>query len=233
MTRRSLLKRLLLSLILGVPTSVAVAWGLAYWSPWNDPRVGYASFSPRGSEVSSVLISQHWQRGMLFRSVAFGEDQPTRFDSNPPASNRQVEVLTRDQIDATWGAARRALVLSQNVSLIEEARGLPCLCLYFWKDFGTMTTGGTSLRIRGEDPWGYDFTVLPTLPIWRGLAVNTAFYGALWLIPLTLPSLVIAHRRRRRGHCPACNYNLTGSTSCPECGWNKPVVYVAAAHPGE
>ena len=88
MTRHSLLTRFILSLALGVTTSIAIAWGLAYWSPWTDPRVGYASLAPRGSEVSSVSISQHWQRGMLFRSVAVGEELPTDINWNPPARSK-------------------------------------------------------------------------------------------------------------------------------------------------
>lgn len=56
-------------------------------------------------------------------------------------------------------------------------------------------------------------------------------HGANWLaIPLWLPLLpllaiaaLLAYRDRTRrppGHCPKCNYNLTGNTSgrCPECG---------------
>src|ERR1043166_662440 len=52
----------------------------------------------------------------------------------------------------------------------------------------------------------------------------------LWLMPMSAPFFVVAiptsvlwylERRRRiaPGHCPSCNYNLTGNTTgiCPEC----------------
>jgi hypothetical protein len=55
-----------------------------------------------------------------------------------------------------------------------------------------------------------------------------------YCLPLWLPFLIVVipaaflwHHDRRRiqpGHCPACNYNLTGNTSgiCPECGTATP-----------
>jgi len=53
-----------------------------------------------------------------------------------------------------------------------------------------------------------------------------AFIFPYWpfvLAGLPLPAFRFIRKRHRRtnpGHCPACNYNLTGNTSgvCPECG---------------
>jgi hypothetical protein len=58
--------------------------------------------------------------------------------------------------------------------------------------------------------------------IWSGFAINTIFYAAaLWFI-FAIPATVKRLRRRRRGQCIHCGYDLrgqpTGSAKCPECG---------------
>ena len=64
---------------------------------------------------------------------------------------------------------------------------------------------------------------LPLRPIWPGLLLNTTFYGALWALPLFGLPLVKQSRRRRKGRCPRCNYDLKRhlEQGCPECGWGK------------
>ncbi len=94
----------------------------------------------------------------------------------------------------------------------------------------------TALGIRDEDP-RYELSVFstgvrvgsgprraPLRPVWPGFLINTLLYaGAAWLL-LALPEgWRIARgrsvwQRRRRGLCPACGYDLSGLTACPECG---------------
>lgn len=71
--------------------------------------------------------------------------------------------------------------------------------------------------------------VLPLSPMWLGFAVDSAVFWAVWLglatlWPVTLGRWLSRSRRRRvRGLCPACGYDLGGSFGggCPECGWGK------------
>lgn len=59
---------------------------------------------------------------------------------------------------------------------------------------------------------------LPLRPIWPGFAVNAVFYaGVCWLL-LAAPGDIRRWRRRRRGACAACGYDLAGLEACPECG---------------
>ena len=51
----------------------------------------------------------------------------------------------------------------------------------------------------------------------------------LWIpfLAIVIPTAILWHLERRErlaGHCPTCNYNLTGNTSgiCPECGTSIP-----------
>lgn len=64
---------------------------------------------------------------------------------------------------------------------------------------------------------------LPLMPLWPGFAVNTAFYAAsiatLWLtIGGGLHLLGTKKRRRKRGLCESCGYDIQGLPTCPECG---------------
>ncbi len=65
--------------------------------------------------------------------------------------------------------------------------------------------------------------LLPLHPVWSGLAANTVFYGAIWALPLIGLPLLKQRRRRRKGHCPHCNYDLKSDLEhgCPECGWGR------------
>ena len=63
--------------------------------------------------------------------------------------------------------------------------------------------------------------LIPYLPLWPGFALNTLFYAALawgaWQLPLALRR----RRRRVRGQCVRCGYDLAGlpkGSQCPECG---------------
>lgn len=62
--------------------------------------------------------------------------------------------------------------------------------------------------------------MLPIRPLPVGWMLNTLFYGLVWALPLIAVPLVQRVRRRRRGLCDACAYDLAGAASaaCPECG---------------
>lgn len=61
----------------------------------------------------------------------------------------------------------------------------------------------------------------PYLPLWRGLAVDVFVLGSPALL-LCIPGYRAA-RRRRKGKCPRCGYDLKHdfASGCSECGWNK------------
>lgn len=64
---------------------------------------------------------------------------------------------------------------------------------------------------------------LPLMPLWPGFATNTAAYaGTIALLWLTIAGgthlLGTKKRRRKRGLCEACGYDIQGLTTCPECG---------------
>lgn len=62
----------------------------------------------------------------------------------------------------------------------------------------------------------------PLVPIWPGLIVNTLVLGAPALL-LLFVTPVRRRRRRQKGKCPRCAYDLKHefATGCSECGWGK------------
>jgi hypothetical protein len=70
-------------------------------------------------------------------------------------------------------------------------------------------------------PPGIRMRFLAWRPLARGLAVDTLFYAAALAGLVGGARLVVRARRRRRGVCPACAYDLRGLAAdgvCPECG---------------
>jgi rRNA maturation endonuclease Nob1 len=56
--------------------------------------------------------------------------------------------------------------------------------------------------------------------IWKGAAINSALFGWMYFCVLAFPGIVIRARRKRRGRCSDCGYDLraTPHGNCPECG---------------
>ncbi|UYV11520.1 MAG: hypothetical protein NCW75_09425 [Phycisphaera sp.] len=66
--------------------------------------------------------------------------------------------------------------------------------------------------------------LVPLAPVWPGLVANTLFYATLTLVPLAGLRSWRTRRRRKRGRCVACGYELgegVGVGVCPECGLAK------------
>jgi hypothetical protein len=90
-------------------------------------------------------------------------------------------------------------------------------------DLWTLTLKGTQPSV----PPGMSFQPpplqLPLRPIFPGYLLNTGFYGVLWSVPFFGLPLLRARRRRRKGRCPRCSYDLKHAfdPGCPECGWGR------------
>lgn len=67
---------------------------------------------------------------------------------------------------------------------------------------------------------GFKSTVgLPLIPDWPAFLASVLLYGTLTFATVTTWRSVRGRRRRRRGRCVACGYDLRGSADrCPECG---------------
>lgn len=77
--------------------------------------------------------------------------------------------------------------------------------------------------ILGSGGWGPNSIpkILPLRPRYPGFLVNTIFYAAavaLLIAAVRTPWVIRDARRRRRGACADCGYQLGASGTCSECG---------------
>jgi hypothetical protein len=94
---------------------------------------------------------------------------------------------------------------------------LPAFTIYWDTSGRNEWRGGTMLAT----PRGSGLRFWVWRPIARGLLLDSLFWAAALLVPVGTARSLIKLRRRRRGACTACGYDLRGLADgalCPECG---------------
>lgn len=220
------LRLALLGFLLGVLTTIGVAWMLARshdWAPWEYGTIAEPPAGP-------VMIHSLKRRG----------SEMVALFPLPPSGAEPLEPRRLD-----WSTARRRG--RQSGIAIESACGWPFLCLSwqaratdpdrFWIHNtmrwgltlkpGNYTMTATDKRVIGGRPViskqsqsfsGLGELVLPLRPLWGRFMLNTLLYCLLWFVPIMLFTLFVWRIRMRRGRCPCCNYPVLDIETCPECG---------------
>lgn len=100
-----------------------------------------------------------------------------------------------------------------------DADGVPTAIQSQWSSRSAIATPWQRRMLVATTPPTPPFPALLPLEPRPGLLVNTALFALLWFGLLRLPHAIRRARRRRRGLCPDCGYDLTGLEGpCPECG---------------
>lgn len=218
---REMFKRAMMCLLLGVVTTVAVAWGCAVLANPLAHGVILGSFFSSPNQGWWYWIAREPGATVIERSMARSNAMPT----DPKG------------IVPWWSAVREApaeIETGTRAIWIEDARGWP------WVTMVTETRYGTALESPynpfagspGEDlnlelglppnPVVASSTVhLPTRPIWLSFVPSAVGWAAVFAAIFYAPSALRCHVRRRRGACPACGYDLRYTPDllrCPECG---------------
>ena len=239
---------ILLCLILGAITTVAVAWGLA----WLDRDDWAFSEERELDRTSAGARVENWLE-------TYG-----RIDSD------ECDWLT-----GRWRVGDGSDVIeigylvpdSPMDSLTIQTAGWPKRCM----DGGTHWDFDYETEFAGEEvQWIARFPTtaivldgLPLRPIWPGFVIDTVFYAAIWFGVFFGFTSGKRFLRAKRGRCPRCGYDLRGqkveqvsdlrgslrlsesqgsparragetghgsesratrsraTTGCPECGWNR------------
>lgn len=89
-------------------------------------------------------------------------------------------------------------------------------------NIGNIPPGGRVVRRLSVDQWS-EPRVLPLVPVFYGLIINTIFYSIIIFMFLFGVQYVRKLIRRLSGRCPMCTYDLQNNiaSGCPECGWNR------------
>jgi len=217
--------RILLCLILGAVTTVAVAWGIAMlgqtevvvrWAEiTNADRRWWLEHLPDTLDPKYVRARSQW----TFSGIGIDErlvfGKPALLDG-PNNSGRSVRL----------GLPVRAMEYNYWTSYIgDPIRYHSPSGVLWWPESPKISYAERRVR------------VLPVHPLWPGFLIDTFFYGGIWFGLLFGISAVRRGIRRRRGRCANCGYDLRGqkdhrrdasATSggisgggCPECGWGR------------
>jgi ankyrin repeat protein len=206
---------LILFFLLGIATSIAIAWSAAlfntgagrYYTIASNGWVGRLHRGPAAITIGAAGDINELTATLRMRDDLAEIPRWSRF-RNPPAS---VEVHAE-----------------------EFACGWPLPCLrYVRHTEGEILVPDLDFTnhgaLEGENPLRAigigrrDVRLLPAGPIWLHLFVDALLLGAAWFILLRIHypwRFVQAVGRIQRGLCPTCKYDLRhiDSARCPECG---------------
>lgn len=228
-------------LLLGIIINISVAWGLTAWN-WT-PRLEQVDFQwnlsgttrlrmwtiLQGEEIGCVRAKATWQEKPQTRGTWGGLAQ----SGNPVSVMAHLSgVLQPAEADRTGTPTSHCRVM--------DSAGWPMLSLWCCvkarqaRMFGPLRmsptgcidrslAGGVELPpgiARGprDEPW----RALPLYPLWPGFAINSLVFGCALGLVFAFGSALRRKRRRRRGLCEHCGYDLRGRRDahdrCPECG---------------
>lgn len=193
-------KSVLLFLLVGALANVGVAWVGAVWT-----------------------LGFHQRRHPSARSVQIGRALWTKYAPEDAAEAPEVTIFGANF------AGEFCLINAESETVIAsmpfECTGWPL------KSFAALAVGSlrppavkySEFEVIGDIALDWNDgggPLLPYLPVWRGIVINTVFYGAMfWLMVFSWP---VGRRiiRKRRGRCLWCGYDLRGTEHdrCPECG---------------
>jgi len=207
-------KRIALAIALGLFTSVGVAIVLGIVEPSRTTfqTVPDSVLFKRLDAPGSTLY-QEWTLSSDGLTFAPLPDDPSRAFANLRAQDFAAPA-------PAGFSGNLAMILEWNA----EEWGWPTRCLWCWHARpwnGVLIDHGLGIRLPDRQhslPGTPRF--LPLMPMWTGLAINTAIFASAWWLVLLACSINLILHRRRRGQCISCGYDMRSATSgvCPECG---------------
>lgn len=225
----------ILIIALGLLTTVAVAWSLAAWLPHDNLlRRRNVISQPDAKNPGKFLpvyvtVYQFSRRGMIRLDWHPGLVSQSSLSNDLTARSTLALKLPTVNQDRSWGQLPRILHEPSYAKISaggQDARGWPFLAL--WCNIDEVAPSGHSVRggiaLSPASTTTGHARALPYLPIFRGAILNTLIYSGAWTLIILIARRIRAILRRRRGHCPRCNFNLAGdiAAGCPECGWRRP-----------
>jgi hypothetical protein len=231
------------ALVCGFIMTIAVAWGSAGFVSlsggkcsveWHVQEVDYVAVEVIRLTATRRACACNPPYSDLIESTDAAFALGSAWDrSGPTMPTGPTEPMAGEILTAGWGPTARDIRLKASGNLgtaswLGDARGWPRRAV--WCEL-TVNEKTQVDGVKGGIPLGHPaqadaltFRALPYRPIWSGLVIDSACFGAAWSV-LLLFRPARAWRRTRRGHCPRCNYSLAASggaaAGCPECGWGR------------
>lgn len=234
---RSQWRRILVFLLLGAVVNVLVAWGcIAYIVSYHSSEVFTLTSDDEryiesiGEHPRSTQGTWYYAYGWTVRVIMLRDDAFDEYQSNIKGFSQWAEGYDHSPVGTIWaGWPMRSL------------KGRFWVRTWDWIDAHDPASELPELVHDGtfySPIWFNKRTQhLPYHPFFPGFVVNTALYAVLlfgvhrWIVMPTVRASIRVYmedvsrtmRRRRRGHCPRCNYDLQHNldAGCTECGWNR------------
>jgi hypothetical protein len=231
---------ILILLPLGFITSLAVAIASALWLTIDiaDATMYGDLPTPEMGEGSGWYVQRHEQPGYVYVGVIFNQsmsgagtlDDETVFPFWSDLDERMDQAV-RQSVALDPGGLIRDRV--NPTMMHEDGRGWPMACLHHRFDLGLRNhslragvdgfEGGWIINdwpapVPGRAAPVTEARVIPYLPVWPGLIVDTLFYAIVPWGLLLGPWELRRITRIRRGRCPKCGYPAGRSDVCTECG---------------
>ena len=210
---------IILFLLLGAIVNVAVAWGCAAWSRYNNNAMQDYSHPGLPNWIVSVSKGIGVTRVSAVPDNDLWDISSIRGDVQIPAWSRTNERPSEAEFaDRTapwivehasgWPVRAGIALIQRNLFDFAGAR-IASSRFHIVSGFAVLDDGSTN---------PVPYRVLPVRPLWPGFAINTVFYAlVLWLL-FAAPFALRRWRRIKRGLCPKCAYPVGTSTVCTECG---------------
>lgn len=238
---RRMIVTVVISLLAGALTTVAVAWvfALVYDELPGSPTEATAGWlpldEPDGTRFASVSVAQKHAPGALWVTVhtwgwsgrSGAVPAADRARQYQPAASLPMEECRASVVESLRGQFGNV----QSRPII-EARGWPMHALWCMPieqsasgpPAPTPLTATCGIALPLAEPYGAPLRLrtLPLRPLWTGFLINTAVYACAWLVLVLGFTRTRRFIRRRRGRCPLCAYRLADADiGCSECGWGR------------
>jgi len=226
---RSVTLRIFLCAVLGLLTTLAIAWTCAAFVEFGDDRPWETATLRQDGSMEWRLVQQ-----------GPGRTRTAYIIGPPTPANDPLHVPLMDAF---------SILRPDSSGSIEEV-GWPFRAMRCRNDQITIITSTLALQVAtGEEGVQAgialpdrvqngvsDWRALPYQPMWIGLTLDVVIFAIAWLGVLHGLVPVRSLIRRRRGRCPKCGYDLRGQVvtdvvaeesararipGCPECGWNR------------
>jgi len=212
--------RILLCLVLGAVTTVAVAWLAAFDLPvHNSDSVDHIEMVVDAGDL------QTWKK----HATDGWPEKPAecRLAKSALWERRSTYVSSWAYgWDSSWEPIRseREFYKGHGGFRIERvSTGFPLRVFEseWWR--GVPQAGHLFAPSIDHNAWEVGGLLIPTCPRWPGFATDTLFYAAIWFGVFFGFTSAKRFIRVRRGRCPRCGYDLRGNlgAGCPECGWQR------------
>jgi hypothetical protein len=190
--RGRLRNRIALSVAFGVLLTLAIAWACHRWAP----------ISNSSSSLMDMFAGNVPKGPWLVKPPPDWPPTAVTLDGSG-FGNRQYQQVPEG------GQNRPVLAVFD--------AGYPFYALRSWARTSDAPSG---FEIHGVQVGTGERALFPILPLWPGLLLDVLLYSTATYLVCFGAGFVRRYRRRARGHCPSCNYDLSGlppGSPCPEC----------------